>query len=85
MIGRLVADNELNMEARDHNLISRNKAAFAGNEENQNKKRSLLYRPKLIRHPPEYIARILNHLTATFGHPVFLSACQMLTFQGDPD
>jgi hypothetical protein len=53
MIGRSVVDNELNMEARGHNLISRNNPAFAGNEENRNKKKlSLLYRPNLIRDPP---------------------------------
>jgi hypothetical protein len=71
-----VVDNELNMEARrDHNLISSNNPAFAGNEENQNKKKlSLVYRPNFNSGCPEYIAKMLNHLTATFGHPPFLSA-----------
>jgi hypothetical protein len=40
MVGWLVVDNKLNMEARDHNLISSNNPAFAGNEENQNKKKT---------------------------------------------
>lgn len=49
------------------------------------KKLSLVYRPNFNSGSPEYIARMLNHLTAIFGHPVFPSVFHVMTFQDDPD